>query len=286
MPRRLAFIPLLLAGCQSEDSLGLGTGGGSNPSGTGTSPNCPAGMFELADDAGLSASLGETRASAFDSYPGTVIPQYDVQLDGTCMGLIPLPGTLGGAWMRDGLNIGQVEALDALLPDYGRRLCTVSELLAAAAGPDNLRFPFGDEYRQAVCDGEAFSPSPQGAYPECVSATGGRDFLVRSSWAVLDEAAHDAMAPTRDGAGFPGDGLYAVYGGTAQRDTFFSPDNFGIHFYGPDDYSEDNPAYVTDDLRVCAGLGPLDSETEAAWTAWVAALADAGRYAPILGSGL
>ena len=93
------------------------------------------------------------------------------------------------------------------------------------------------------------------------------------------------MAPTIvEGEDIPS--AYAVYGGTAQRDTFFAPSNFGIHFYGPDDYSAEVPAYVTDDVRVCADLGTLDSETEAEWAAFVSELAAGGTYRAALGAGL
>lgn len=267
---------------EEEDNFGGGTGG---DGAAGSASICPAGMV-AASETGVSAtSLGESDSAVLEAYPGTVLPLYSTSLDPYCIGAFPLPGQLGEEYLSDGLNVGQAEALDDLLADYGRRVCTVSELLYAAAGPDNQRYPYGTDYDASICGTEAFFPAPLGARPDCISPVGAKDFGVRSSWSFLDPDAYNAVSPTIvDGEDIPS--AYAVYGGTAQRDTFFAPSNFGIHFYGPDDYTAEVPAYVTDDIRVCADLGTLDSDTEAAWAAFVGDLSEGGAYRAALGAGL
>ena len=285
---RMFLAPTLFAlACQPQDEPQLGGSGGSSAgSADETDPSvCPAGMVQVAPD-GFTAVVGETSASSVDAFAGTIIPALSLQVESFCMAAYPLPGAVRDTWMSDGLNVGHAELLDDLLPTYGRRLCTTAELLIAAAGPNNQPFPFGFEYRTGACDPEAFSPSVMGSFEGCDSPYGARDFLVRSSWAVLDEDVRAAVEPGRGEGGFPGDGIYAIYGGTAQRDTFFSPDNYGVHFYGPNDYSTGTPAYVTDDVRVCADLGTLDDETELAWTEWTDSLRASGTYADVLGPGL
>ena len=284
-PVRLIWPAVLApAACAAPEQEDFGGGSGSGGVG-GDASLCPAGMVVGSEEGVTATSLGESDPSVLEAFPGTVLPLYSTSLEPYCIGAFPLPGQLGDDYLSDGLNVGQAEGLDELLTAYGRRVCTVSELLFAAAGPDNLRYPYGPDYDASACGTEAFFPPPLGARPDCVSPSGARDFGVRSSWAFLDADAYDAVAPTIvDGEDIPS--AYAVYGGTAQRDTFFAPSNFGIHFYGPDDYSAEVPAYVTDDVRVCADLGTLDSETEAEWAAFVSELAAGGTYRAALGAGL
>ena len=285
---RLSLTSLLCCtvACQPSDEAGFGVGGSGGVGGGGGAPstNCPAGMVEV--DAVAAATLGETDPDQLDAHVGNIIPAVTVSVEAFCVAIHPLPGVSGAAWMQDGLNIGQVEILDGLLPDFGRRLCTVSELMVAAAGTDNQRYAYGPDYDAAACGTEAFFPSALGSNPGCTSPSGARDFHIRSSWAVLDDAIHDAVEPSRGDAGIPGDGEYAAYGGTAQQDTFYAPDNFGIHFYGPEDFSSDIPAYPTDDVRICGAVGDLDGAVEAEWSDWVGALRDAATYRDVLGPGL
>ena len=53
-----------------------------------------------------------------------------------------------------------IEALDQTLEQYGRRACTISELMYAAAGPDNNRYPYGNEWIDRVCDPDDANPEP------------------------------------------------------------------------------------------------------------------------------
>lgn len=280
-----ALVAIALVGCGPPEDEGGFAGGGTGGGSTSGSSLCPAGMVVGSENGVSAVSLGEDRGDVLVAYPGTVLPLYSTALDPYCVGTFPLPGVSGEAYLPDGLNVGQADLLDELLADYGRRLCTVSELLYAAAGPSNLVHPYGNDYDAEACGTEALFPTPLGGRPDCTSPSGARDFLVRSSWAVLDDDARGAVEPTlQEGDDIPSD--YAVYGGTAQRDTFFAPTNRGIHFYGPGDYSADVPSYETDDVRVCADLGTLDADTEAAWQTVVSDLVSAGSYRAALGPGL
>jgi hypothetical protein len=253
--------------------VGGGAGGGGDDEDTAepASHDCPAGMIEI--DGGR-YSVGERNPTTVEQYTGTVIPATTVRLEPYCVDRFPVPGREGDTWPEDGLNWDQVAQLEDLLPRYGRRLCSVSELLFAAAGPDNWRLPYHPSAQEdGVCDIEGNTPSPIGSYPDCVSPFGVRDFMVRSSWATFDPFTYGAVRPQWDND-FPGEGVYAIYGGTAATDTFFAPSNYGIHFYGPGD-----PSYTTDGLRTCAAVGVPDAAIDDAWAAQMAALAENGSLA-------
>lgn len=276
---RLALVALTAAGCAGGEDSGFSpnlSGGVDDADDTGAPPDydCPEGMIEV--DA-TTAELGETLSQNVTLYEATTIPRITVATAGYCVDRFPLPGREGAAWPPDGLGFDQVATLEAALPAYGRRLCTVSELMLAGAGPDNWRYPYDPAaYRADVCDPEPNTPLALGTYPDCKSPLRVRDLNVKSSWARLDAAVKAAIEPyyiewEQD---FPGGGAYGIWGGTSAQNTFHSPDNFGIHFYGSGD-----PSYPSDGIRVCADTGALDEATEAAWATRMDALESAGTLA-------
>lgn len=283
MTRALAPLALsLVAACAGRGDTGgfpggvgggVGSGGddGSEDTGEPVFHDCPAGMIEIE---GGRHSLGERNPTTAADFAGTIIPVTPVRLEPYCVDRFPLPGGEGDSWPQDGLSWDQVAQLESLLPRYGRRLCSVSELLLAAAGPDNWRLPYHPSaYEEGICDIEGNTPSPLGTYPDCRSPFGVRDFMVRSSWATFDPFAYGAVRPQWDND-FPGEGLYAIYGGTAAQDTFFAPSNYGVHLYGPGD-----GAYTTDGLRTCAAVGTPDPAVDEAWSTLMDGLARNGSLA-------
>ena len=207
----------------------------------------------------------------------TIIPEASIQVDGFWIDRYPFPGIPGDDWFVDGLNLPLVVALDSWLQEYGRRACTISELLLAGAGPDNHRYPYGSGiYDPNACDGDDANPEPIGSFPDCVSSTGVRDFQVRSTWGALDREIVSIMKETPQAEGFPGDHEYAVWGGTSRTDTFYAPNNFGFHLHGPDDV-----AYQDDGFRVCAGPNPPSEAQDTAYALWLDNVRSAGSFAGI-----
>ena len=279
-PRVVAILLLLAPACTGKGDtggfpggVGGGAGGGGDADDTGepADQDCPAGMVEIE---GGSHSVGERNPTNAETWSGTIIPVTTIRLEPYCVDRFPLPGREGDTWTGDGLSWDQVAQLESLLPRYERRLCSVAELLYAAAGPENWRLPYHPSaYEEGVCDVVANTPSPIGSYPGCRSPMGVRDFVVRSSWATFDPFTYGAVRPQWDND-FPGEGAYAIYGGTAAQDTFFAPTNYGLHFYGPGD-----PSYTTDGLRTCAAVGVPQAAVDDAWAAQIAALAAGGSLA-------
>ena len=245
-----------------------------------TPPACPAGMigvaggiYELGEDDPDWLLPSPNNSWRFE-YPGldllelTTIPLSTLEIPAFCMDRFPFPGIEGEEWPADGLNLATVTLLDTELATYGRRACTISELLLAAAGPDNWRFPYDEgEHRFGVCEFDDFNPGPLGRMPDCSSPLGFRDTLVRSVWAFLDTAMRDALAPHGmpvlppwEGAAFAGSEAYAVYGGTSRPGTFYAYSNFGVH-----SHSDSVELFLDDGFRVCADPGTPDPVQEAAW---------------------
>jgi len=251
-----------------------------DPAVAATTPTCPAGMIGVA--AG-SYQLGESdpdwllpspNNSWRFEYPGvdllglTTIPLVTLEIPAFCMARFPFPGIEGEDWPADGLNFDTVSILDLLLDAYGRRACTVSELLLSAAGTDNWRFPYDEgEHEFGVCEENDFNPGPLGRLPNCISPLGFRDTLVRSVWARMDAQMSLALwssglpiLPPWEGATYAGNQAYAVYGGTSRPGTFYAYTNFGIH-----SHSDNEELFLDDGFRVCADPGPPDPVQEAEW---------------------
>jgi len=263
----LLYIAILACVPQSNGTLASGAGGG----GGSASTACPSGMTEVLQNR---VTLGESDLAMVEAYPGTVILPNEYVTSTFCVGTFPLPGSSGQAWPSDGLSVAQLPPLESLLAEHGRRLCTVPELLLAAAGPENWRFPTdADQHVDGACEPDEFNPQPLGTYSNCESPTGVRDLGVRSSWALLDALTADSLAESYP-AGFPGGGDYAAWGGTSSQDTTFAPSNFGVHFQG----AEEDP-YLNNGLRVCADPDQVDAQVESGWSDQVEALVQTGTFA-------
>ncbi len=212
-----------------------------------------------------------------DDEAQTIIEENSFRVDGFWIDRYPFPGVPGDDWFPDGLNMSLVGSLDSWLQDFGRRACTVTELLIAGAGPDNHRYPYGDgTFENNVCDPDDQNPDPIGSFSGCVSATGVRDFQVRSTWGRLDREMVEVMQETPQQADFPGEFEYAVWGGTSRTDTFYAPNNFGFHTHGVSDN-----AYQDDGFRVCAGPNAPSEAQDTAYAHWLEDVRAAGSYAGI-----
>lgn len=235
----------------------------------------PAGEFQL----------GETDPLIHTRRTEGVVLQTRVRLAEYCIERYPFPGIAGAHHPREGLNHGDAVALDTQLALYGRRLCSISELLLAAAGPDNRRFPWGNEPRTDVCDGSADAPAPLGSHPRCVSSLGVHDFAVRSAFARLGPRlrAHlrttgAPIAPPHTGLGRIDEATFVVYGGSANPLSYYAPNNFGIHAHAP----EGTVRYLDDSARVCAD--PRGEFREDQYRAFLERFMLTGRFSDLLRS--
>jgi hypothetical protein len=255
-----------------KPSGGMGIMG--SPSDT-SSPTSAVGLQFLT---GGTFPLGESNGSIVAAYAEegehqTIIPVASLTINDFYIDGYPFPGIPGAEWFTDGTRHNTIEALDQTLEQYGRRACTISELMYAAAGPDNNRYPYGNEWIDRVCDPDDANPEPIGTYTGCVSDLGIHDFQVRSSWGRMGERLIAIMSDTTQQQGFPGDLTYAVWGGTSREDTFHAPSNFGFHTH--DKLAED--LYLDDGFRVCADGTPTANQ-DIAYRRWIEDALDAGSY--------
>lgn len=217
--------------------------------------------------------VGEWDADLVAQYHLTVIRWTEYVIEKPwCVAKFPFPGVMGLPYPRDGLYVEQLPALESRLAEYGRRLCTVPELLIAAAGTTepgttNWRYPFHpEEFSEEPCDITDGS-EPAGSHPGCVSPAGAWDFNVRSAWGVMDATTTDLLAPAYGGylpylQYYEKDGkVYMVFGGVGRRDTFYAPNNFGIHFHPPDPEAN----YIDDSTRACADAVEGGTVSEDVW---------------------
>lgn len=246
-------------------------------------PACPEGMLLVAGGT-FSLGEGEDHEHQPNQY-NAVIRRASVEVADFCVDIFPFPGQSGAPWPSDGLGRDSAERLDRALADHGRRLCSVAELLVAGAGPNNWRYPYDPEsHRPGVCDPDDTHPQPLGTFSECASPSGIRDLQVRSTWARLNQPMREHLeaygAPNRPphlGGGVPPDLAYAVWGGTARIDTFYSPNNFGIHAHDADEGS-----YFDDSTRVCRDPGRVSARTERAYGHFVEGFGTLNSYAEFL----
>jgi hypothetical protein len=246
-------------------------------------PTCSDGMV-LVEGGTFSLGEGEDPEHQPNQY-NAVIRRTTVEVTDFCIDVLPFPGRHGAVWPADGLGRETAERLDGALTDYGRRLCSVSELLLAGAGPDNWRYPYDPESpRPGLCDPDDSHPQPLGSFDACVSPAGVRDLQVRSTWARLGQTMRGHLesygAPNRPphlGGGMPDDRAYAVWGGTARSDTFYSPNNFGIHAH---DATEGT--YIDDSTRVCREPGRVSARTERAYDEFAERFGQSNSYLGML----
>jgi hypothetical protein len=228
---------------------------------------------------GATISLGETDPQWLSDYAGgdgdrqTIIPEAEFSVAPFLIDRFPFPGVEGAAWFSDGAHHSTVEALDATLADFGRRACTITELLFAAASADNHRYPYGDEFVAERCEPDDVNPDFIGTYSSCHSALGIHDFGVRSTWGRLDSQIVSVMSETDQGGSFPGELSYASWGGTSRDDTFYAPTNFGFHTHA----KEGEDRYLDDGFRICADTAPTRNE-DLAFARWLDRALEAGSF--------
>jgi hypothetical protein len=226
-------------------------------------PRCPAGMIGLGG--------GIAWLSEYDpAFHQDQAPPGWRAVAPFCVDPLPFPGLAGARWPEDGLEAGLLPELEDALAAYGRRLCTVDELLwATAEGPANLPYVTG-QARGACEDQPGWDDMrPLGGWPGCKNRYGLREGNTASSWARAGERVNDWRTEHRARG-------YALVGGTARTDTFYAPTNFGLHAHDPGD-----PPFSDDQLRVCAdpAWGGAD---DAAWATFQQAAALQGTFAGAL----
>ena len=225
-------------------------------------PPCPVGSVWIG---GGVAELGR-----FDpAYHEDQFVPLVVDVEGFCIEELPFPGRAGDPWFEDGIEAGLLGAWESVLADHGRRLCTVEELVwAAAGGPANLPWPTGETWeRPCEPDTSWGDMDPIGHWEGCENPFGLRDFSVMSSWAVGSAEVDDARSAVRRRD-------RVVVGGTNRIDTFYAPTAFGVHGHDPGD-----PPFFDDQLRVCAD--PYAAR-DAEWLLFVEAAALAGTFGSAL----
>ena len=237
---------------------------------------CPRGMISVE---GGSFVLGERDESQIrrEDWQKRMLRVGRFELGDFCIARLPFPGVHGEAWPTDGLNRLDVAQLEQRIAPYGRRLCQVDELLLAAAGPMNWRYPYHPERRSAYplswsgarptpCPGDEQNPPPLGAMSGCVSPYGVLDFQVRSSWARASESLLQTLvsrgvdiAATDSDPKASASG-YLLWGGISNEDTFYPSSNYSVHTHRPEE-----EACLDDGVRLCADPGVVPAEVEAAW---------------------
>jgi hypothetical protein len=75
----------------------------------------------------------------------------------------------------------------------------------------------------------------------------------------------------------PDAGGLAIAGGTARTDTYYAPDNYGIHFHG-----EAEAPYGDDSVRFCADPSARSPEDKQALTAWLGVFSATPTFAAML----
>jgi hypothetical protein len=224
-------------------------------------PPCPVGMLDLGPGR---AMMG--LAEPDPKHGSSQIPISRIEVERFCIDPYPFPGQPGDHYPFDGLAYRQVQDWEQLLQAYGRRLCSPEELLwAAGSGPANLRFAAGPE-RGMLCEtADSWETmKPLGSWPACVSPFGLYEFNVMSSWASASPTINDLRQE-------PHPKQYAVVGGTMRDDTFYAPDNWGIHEHGLEDFP-----YFDDQLRVCADPGVYAEPAD--WLLFRQAAANQGSF--------
>ncbi len=244
---------------------------------------CPVGMVAVA---GGTWTLGEWDDS--EILPGEwqkhTLRDRPWTVRDFCIAELPFPGVEGAQWPVDGLNVNMVAALHERMEPAGRRVCRIDELLVAAAGPSNWRYPYARSEREGEEDGGGNpcpktdrDPPPLGSMRGCVSQLGVRDLQVRSAWGGTPPPVADQLARAGiDLAGLEGD--FAVWGSTARTNTWYPPTNFAVHSHGPG-----QQAFQDDHVRLCADPGVPSAAAEARFVDDLERFAESNSMATWLG---
>ena len=287
----LVSIPVGFVGCSGEPETTR------DPVATPPSPITPAGMLLISAD--RSYVLGEedpTSTTDVMVLPHYYMPVGEFHIGDFWIAEYPFPGK-GEAWIGrsdtgGGLSYAQVRLLDErLAPVFGRRLCTVEELLLAGAGPENQRLPYGADRDVALCDVDQNPARPIGGFPGCVSPLGVHDILTRSLWAHIDDESRAHYNRRAKELGWiyqlPGDMPVLVVHGLNNRvaDYGTSVQTLHWHFAPGDPWAEGEAdvSFVDDYPSFCADPDDLPTaEQEAAFEAKRVACAAAGSFEPLL----
>jgi hypothetical protein len=199
-----------------------------------------------------------------------------------CAEKYPFPGE-GYNWIgmhdtpEDGLTFAKVLAIKKAIPDlFGRSLCTSTQYLRMAAGPNNLPFSYGTEYDVTACDVADNPEHPIGHLETCCTEEGVCEVGTRSYWTNPDDqmmthynSSADELGWTFLGGDDPAylveDAEIVASGGVNFKTTaFYGYCTNGIHwhFYVGDPYTEGNPDNEFDDdyIRFC--LDPDNQPTK------------------------
>ncbi|MBL8617776.1 MAG: hypothetical protein JNM72_19360 [Deltaproteobacteria bacterium] len=236
-----------------------------------------------------------------------ILKPRSVQLAPFCVDAWPFPGA-GARYTRDGMTAWDAQALDALLRGGGlggRRLCTATELQAAAAGlRANLPLIYGQRADLARCDGHEARAgrveAPIGVDPGCVNPeTGAGEYFTRHAhWVVADAAFVEAACespPCRAAGNRPlRPGMFIVLGGTgrlATRQLPLSPHTWHDHGApapaGCDDMGhDDQPALCADPDRAWRAPTPALAAEVARWQVLVDEARSSGSMTRALERGL
>jgi len=257
--------------------IGCGKPGGGMVGSQGLDTATPQSGLGLVAIGGGTFTLGETDPDSYLEHlkPGEirqVILANEFELNDFLIAKFPFPGVEGAQWFTDGATHSTIEALDAALADFGRRTCTISELMYAAAGPSNKRYPYGNTLQTGLCDPDDENPQPIGTFTNCKSDLGIRDFQVRATWGSLDPQILAILNSGDDQQPIGEDQEYGIWGATSRIETVQAETNFGFHSHG------DDPTPYTDvGFRVCADQAPTQNE-DLAYERWRQRAVDAGRY--------
>lgn len=244
-----------------------------------------------------------------------VLRPRPVTLAPFCVEAFPFPGE-GVPYTTDGMTAWDTAQLDSLLRSgsYGpRRLCTATEVQAAAAGlASNQPFVYGERHDPSRCPLEltaedgTIRPPRIGQDPRCRNAETGVHEVgaVVSHWAVADAdfLAHACDSPPCRGAGnnVIEPGHYVVVGGTGRLQTRQAPlTPHTWHDHGQPSPTGCDKMGHDDQPLICAtpqpgwrdgvGDGVEDaalSEADARWAELVGVARETGRVAAALELGL
>ena len=259
----------------------------------------PSGMVLVEADRAF--SIGEKELNPPLNQPWNdpyLVPFGSFWIDSFWIGEYPFPGR-GEAWIGRadsgmGLTFSNVLLLlERAQPRFGRRLCTVEELLLAGAGPDNYRWPYGNSWDSTKCDQDRNPAHPIGAFPDCVSPYGVHDITTRSLWAEVDEETRSLYNATAAELGWPHrlpDDLpvVAVHGlNCREADYGTTVQTVHWHHRPGDPWMQDDPdvAFVDDYLSFCADPdSPPTEAQEREFEEVRAACAERVSFEPLLDS--
>jgi hypothetical protein len=228
-----------------------------------------------------------------------VLAPREVVVEPVCVEAWPFPGR-GLPYTSDGMTTWDAHQLQRLLaerPLGGRRLCTMTELQAAAAGlRSNRPLIYGERHDPARCPAD----QPIGHDPACGNPETGVHELgaVHSHWVVADAdfVDHACASPPCRGAGrrLLAPGALVVAGGTGRLQTRQAPltphtwhDHGTPTQAGCDDMGhDDQPLICADPDPGWARSDPQLLAQEHDWQTILDTVRSTGRMTPFLSAGL